>query len=155
VTRRPTCSRPTFAPLFSLWLARRLVVSLVVSLAAGLVASAPARGADDPVDAATKLYEKRRYEQAARLLEDALARLDAGRRGQAQLVLGMTYLRNADLHEALARTAATTELDYLDKLLKTRTEGRSRSKRQGLRRRLALLRALRRHVGRHDRHEPQ
>jgi len=78
------------------------------------------------VDAATKLYEKRRYEQAARVLEDALAHLDAGRRAQAQLVLGMTYLRNADLHDALARTAAAAEVDYLDKLLKTGAEGRSR-----------------------------
>src|SRR5439155_14533866 len=96
-------------------------------LAAALGASAPARGADDdPVGAAMKLYEKRRYEQAARVLEDALARLDAERRAQAQLVLGMIYLRNADLHEALARTAAAVELDYLDKLLKTGTEGRSR-----------------------------
>jgi len=60
------------------------------------------------------------------MLEDALARLDAERRAQAQLVLGMTYLRNADLHEALARAAAAAELDYLDKLLKTRGEGRSR-----------------------------
>src|SRR5260370_35230984 len=73
-----------------------------------------------------KLYEKRRYEQAARMLEDALARLEAEHRAQAQLVLGMIYLRNADLHEALARTAATAELDYLDKLLKTSTEDRSR-----------------------------
>src|SRR5207245_5813427 len=71
-----------------------------------------------------KLYEKRRYEQAARMLEDA--RLEAERRPQAQLVLGMIYLRNADLHEALGRTAATAELDYLDKLLKTRIEDRSR-----------------------------
>src|SRR5260370_16927011 len=73
-----------------------------------------------------KLYEKRRYEQAARMLEDAFARLEAEHRAQAQLVLGMIYLRNADLHEALARTAATAELDYLDKLLKTSTEDRSR-----------------------------
>jgi len=122
VTRRPIRRRP----MFSLWFARRLAASLAVSLAAGLVASAPARGADDSVDAAMKLYEKRRYEQAARVLEDALARLDAGRRAQAQLVLGMTYLRNADLHEALARTAAAAEVDYLDKLLKTGAEGRSR-----------------------------
>jgi tetratricopeptide (TPR) repeat protein len=86
----------------------------------------PAYGADDPVNAAMKLYEKRRYEQAARLLEGALASLDAERRAQAQLVLGTVYLRNADLHEALARTAAAAELDYLDKLLKTSTEGRSR-----------------------------
>src|SRR5260370_39424724 len=73
-----------------------------------------------------KLYEKRRYEQAARMLEDALARLEAEHRAQAQLVLGMIYLRNADLHEVLARTAAAAELDYLDKLLKTSTEGHSR-----------------------------
>jgi len=114
VTRRAPCHRPSFAPLFA------------VALAVALVASAPTYGADDPVDGAMKLYEKRRYEQAARLLEDALARPDAERRPQAQLVLGMIYLRNADLHEALGRTAATAELDYLDKLLKTRIEDRSR-----------------------------
>ena len=114
MTHRVTRHRPLFAPLFAVW------------LAVGLVVSAPACGADDPVDAAMKLYETRRYEQAARVLEDALARLDAGRRAQAQLVLGMTYLRNADLHDALARTAAAAEVDYLDKLLKTGTEGRSR-----------------------------
>src|SRR5260370_7080905 len=79
-----------------------------------------------------KLYEKRRYEQAARMLEDALARLEAEHRAQAQLVLGMIYLRNADLHEALPRTAATAELDYLDKLLKTSTEDRSRYARLSL-----------------------
>ena len=92
----------------------------VASLALGLGASAPAWGAD-PVNAAMKLYEKRRYEQAARLLEGVK---DIAPQGQ--LVLGMIYLRNADLHEALARTAAAAELDYLDKLLKTRSEGRSR-----------------------------
>src|SRR5882672_2588657 len=118
VTRRAPCHRPSFAPLFA--------PLFVVAVAVALSASAPACGADDPVDGAMKLYEKRRYEQAARMLEDALARPDAGRRAQAQLVLGMIYLRNADLHEALARTAAAAELDYLDKLLKTSTEGRSR-----------------------------
>jgi hypothetical protein len=68
-----------------------------------------------------KLYEKRRYEQAARLLESAK---DAG--AQAQLVLGMVYLRNASLHEAFARAAAAAQLDYLDKLVKVSGEGRSR-----------------------------
>jgi tetratricopeptide (TPR) repeat protein len=92
-----------------------------VGLALGLGASAPAWGGDDPVNAAMKLYEKRRYEQAARMLEGVK---DIAPQGQ--LVLGMIYLRNADLHEALARTAAAAELDYLDKLLKTRSEGRSR-----------------------------
>jgi tetratricopeptide (TPR) repeat protein len=107
-------------------LARLFAPLLAVSLAAAFSVSAPASGADDPVAAAMKLYEKRRYEQAARMLEDALARPDAERRAQAQLVLGMIYLRNADLHEALARTAAAAELDYLDKLLKTGSEDRSR-----------------------------
>ena len=118
MTRRVTRNSLSFATLLTRW--------FVLAFAAALGVSAPASGADDPVDAAMKLYEKRRYEQAARMLEDALARPDAGRRAQAQLVLGMIYLRNADLHEALARTAATAELDYLDKLLKTRPEDRSR-----------------------------
>ena len=107
-------------------MARRLACSLVTALVLGLGVSAPACGANDPLDAAMKLHEKRRYEQASRLLEDALERLDAGRRAQAQLVLGTIYLRNADLHEALARTAAAAGLDYLDKLLKASAEGRSR-----------------------------
>jgi tetratricopeptide (TPR) repeat protein len=85
---------------------------------------ASALAADDPVNAAMKLYEKRRYEQAGRLLEDA--RFDGERGAQAQLVLGMIYLRNADLHEAFARTAAAAQLDYLDKLTKAGGEGRSR-----------------------------
>ena len=103
---------------------RPLFSSIALTVVLGVCT--PAYGADDPVNAAMKLYEKRRYEQAARMLEDALARLEAERRPQAQLVLGMIYLRNADLHEALGRTAAAVELDYLDKLLKTRTEDRSR-----------------------------
>jgi tetratricopeptide (TPR) repeat protein len=114
VTRRVIRNRLSFAPWFALWVAVALSVS------------APVRGADDSLGAAMKLYEKRRYEQAARMLEDALARLDTERRAQAQLVLGTIYLRNADLHEALARTAAAAELDYLDKLLKAGSEDRSR-----------------------------
>jgi hypothetical protein len=103
----------------------RRLAWVVLLLAAGL-ASVPAYGADESVNAAMKLYEKRRYEQAARMLESAAARLDAESRAQAQLVLGMTYLRNADLHETFARTAAAAELDYLDKLLKAGADGRSR-----------------------------
>jgi tetratricopeptide (TPR) repeat protein len=103
---------------------RPLFSSIALTVALGICS--PAYSADDPVNAAMKLYEKRRYEQAARLLEGALAGLDAERRPRAQLVLGTIYLRNADLHEALARTAAAAELDYLDKLLKTSAEGSSR-----------------------------
>jgi tetratricopeptide (TPR) repeat protein len=97
----------------------RTLVSFVL-----LATALGARAADDPVGAAMKLYEKRRYEQAARLVEEA--RLDGERGAQAQLVLGMIYLRNADLHEAFARTAAAAQLDYLDKLARAGGEGRSR-----------------------------
>jgi len=97
------------------------VASLITSISA-----APTVAADDPLGPAMKLFEKRRYEQAASALEGSLARLDAEQKARAQLVLGTIYLRNADLHEALARAAATAELDYLDKLLKTGAEGRSR-----------------------------
>src|SRR5437879_2653124 len=97
-------------PLFSL-----ILLTVVLGVCT------PAWGADDPVNAATKLYEKRRYEQAARMLEGVK---DIAPQGQ--LVLGMIYLRNADLHEVLARTAAAAELDYLDKLLNNSSEGRSR-----------------------------
>src|SRR5437879_13595812 len=99
----------------------RRLAWFVIALALGLGASAAAWGADDPVPAAMKLYEKRRYEQAARMLEGVK---DIAPQGQ--LVLGMIYLRNADLHEVLAGTAAAAELDYLDKLLKASAEGHSR-----------------------------
>ncbi len=123
-----------------------LAASIALLLALGLAAAA--RAADDPVSAAMKLLEKHRYEQAARSLEDALARLDAEHRAQAQLVLGTIYLRNADLHEALARTAAAAELDYLDKLLKAGAEGRSRYARLYLAEAL-LARGNAREAGKH------
>ncbi len=101
-----------------------------VALLAALLANAAARAADDPLTAATKLFDKRRYEQAARLLEAALPRIEAAERAQAQLVLGAVYLRNADLHAAFARTAAVAELEYLERLTKVSAgvgaEGRSR-----------------------------
>jgi hypothetical protein len=92
---------------------------LTIVLAGCLVASAAA--GDDSVNAALKLYEKHRYEQAARVLEGAV-----GAGAQAQLVLGMIYLRQARLHEAFARTATAVQLDYLDKLTKAGGEARSR-----------------------------
>jgi len=102
-----------------------VVALFAIGLATGLATEA-AYGADESLGAAMKLYEKRRYEQAARVLEGAVGRLDGDTRAQAQLVLGMIYLRDADLHETLARTAAAAELDYLDKLLKAGAGDRSR-----------------------------
>jgi len=105
-------------------IAQRVGLSAAVVLIAAM--GAPAFGADDPLAVAMKLYDKRRYEQAARALEQGLPRVDSARLAQAHLVLGTIYLRDAGLHEALARVAAATEFDYLDKLVKSGTEGRSR-----------------------------
>jgi tetratricopeptide (TPR) repeat protein len=84
-----------------------------------------AQAADDPLAGAMKQFDRHRYEQAARALEEALPKLDGARRAQAQLVLGTTYLRNAELHAAIARSAAAVQLDYLDRLARTGVEGRS------------------------------
>jgi tetratricopeptide (TPR) repeat protein len=99
-----------------------LAATIFPAVCSGFVSTAWA--ADDPVSAAMKLYEKRRYEQAARLVEEA--RFDGERGAQAHLMLGMIYLRNADLHEAFARTSAAAQVDYLDRLTKTAGEARSR-----------------------------
>jgi tetratricopeptide (TPR) repeat protein len=121
---------------------------LVLASFVAVAVAAPAVAADDPLGPAMKLFEKRRYEQAARALEGSLARFDADQKARAQLVLGTIYLRNADLHEALARAAAAAELDYLDKLLKTGAEGRSRYARLYLAEAL-LARGNARDAGRH------
>ncbi len=97
-----------------------LKTGFLLSILTGIFVASASAG-DDSVNAALKLYEKRRYEQAARVLEGAA---DAG--AQAHLVLGMIYLRKADLHEAFARTAGAVGLDYLDKLTKADGEARSR-----------------------------
>jgi hypothetical protein len=82
--------------------------------------------AADPLAAATGQFTRHRYEQAARTLEAALPALEGERRARAELVLGTIYLRNADLHEALARVAALAGLEHLGQLTRTGVEGRSR-----------------------------
>jgi hypothetical protein len=106
-------------------LTRQLALPLL-AFAIVFTAAPMARAADDALAVAMKTFDKRRYEQAARTLEPALAQLDAARRAQAQLVLGTIYLRSADLHAAFARTGAAPAFDYLDRLSKTGAEGRSR-----------------------------
>lgn len=104
----------------------RHVALLLLVLTAVLAATPTARAADDALATAMKSFDKRRYEQTARTLEPGLAKLDVARRAQAQLVLGMTYLRSAELHAAFARAGTAPVFDYLDRLSKTGAEGRSR-----------------------------
>jgi tetratricopeptide (TPR) repeat protein len=101
---------------------RRIIVPLLLAV----VLAMPAAGADDPVQRAMKGYEKHHYEEAARELQATLPSLAPGKRLQAELVLGMICLRNAELHDELARTSAAISADYLKRLSAER--GRSRSR---------------------------
>jgi len=95
------------------------VVSMMV------LSIAPVHAADDAVARAMKLYEKHHYEEAAALIRSELSALSQAKRGEAQLTLGMIYLKNAELHRELSHTASIVSLDYLKKLSDAR--GRDRS----------------------------
>jgi tetratricopeptide (TPR) repeat protein len=81
--------------------------------------------ADDPVQKAMKAYEKHRYEDAARDLRAALPSLEQSKQSPARLALGMSYLRNAELHRALAQMSAAVNADYLKRLSSDHGAGRS------------------------------
>lgn len=101
---------------------RRLRVAAALLFLAGASA---AFGADDPVARGTKLFEKRRYGEAAGVLRPYLSSAGPGAPGQAALVLGAAYLKNAALHRALYRTSLAVHLDYLKKLSGERGRGGS------------------------------
>jgi tetratricopeptide (TPR) repeat protein len=81
--------------------------------------------ADDPVVRGTKLFEKRRYGEAAGVLRPYLSSAGSGVPGQPALILGAAYLKNAALHRALYRTSLAVHLDYLEKLSGERGRGGS------------------------------
>lgn len=101
---------------------RRFRVAAALLFLAGASA---AFGADDPVARGTKLFEKRRYGEAAGVLRPYLSSAGPGAPGQAALVLGAAYLKNAALHRALYRTSLAVHLDYLKKLSGERGRGGS------------------------------
>jgi len=81
--------------------------------------------ADDPVARGTKLFERRHYGEAAVVLQPYLSSAGSGAPGQAALILGAAYLKNAALHRALYRTSVAVHLDYLKKLSGERGRGGS------------------------------
>jgi tetratricopeptide (TPR) repeat protein len=85
-------------------------------------AATSAFAVDDSLSKAMKLYEKRHYSEAAAVLQNDPA---AGK-GAAHLMLGMIYLKNAELHRALYQESLALHLDYLQKLAATRGRARSR-----------------------------
>ena len=91
-----------------------------------LIAAAQAFAADDGVTRAMKLYEKRHYAEAAKILRADSASTEEGKKGSANLALGMIYLKNAVLHRELYQAAVVTSQDYLKRLSVAQGEDRSR-----------------------------
>ena len=82
--------------------------------------------ADDVVTRAMKLYEKRHYDEAASMLRAANASVESGKKGAANLALGMIYFKNAVLHRELYQSAVVASQDYLKKLSAAQGKDRSR-----------------------------
>lgn len=98
---------------------------VVIVLAPAFMVSA-AFGADDAVTRATKLFEKRHYGEAVSLLRAESGSIDRSNQGAANLVLGMAYFKNAQLHRELQQAAAAASQDYLKKLAAAQGKSRSR-----------------------------
>ena len=91
-----------------------------------LIAAAHAFAADDVVIRAMKLYEKRHYHEAARMLRAESASIEPSKKGSANLALGMICFKNAVLHRELYQAAVAVSQDYLKKLSAAQDKDRSR-----------------------------
>jgi len=91
-----------------------------------LITTAQVSAADDVVTRAMKLYEKRHYVEAANALREDSASLDQGKKGAANLGLGMIYFKNAMLHRKLYHAAVGASQDHLKKLSTAQGKDRSR-----------------------------
>ena len=91
-----------------------------------LMAAVQAFAASDGVTRAMKLYERRHYHEAARMLRAESASIEPGKKGSANLVLGMIYFKNAVLHRDLYQAAVAASQDYLKKLSAAQGKDRSR-----------------------------
>jgi hypothetical protein len=91
-----------------------------------LITAMQAFGADDAVTRAMKLYEKRHYDEAARMLRADFASIEQGKKGSANLALGMIYFKNAVLHRELYQAAIVVSQDYLKRLSAAKGLDRSR-----------------------------
>jgi len=87
-----------------------------------LMAAVQAFAASDGVTRAMKLYERRHYHEAARMLRAESASIEPGKKGSASLVLGMIYFKNAVLHRDLYQAAVAASQDYLKKLSAARAK---------------------------------
>lgn len=76
----------------------------------------PARAAEDPASLGSRLLEKRHYAEAIAALRPVALSARPGTGGRSLLALGVAYVRYAELHRALHRTAVAVRLDYLKRL---------------------------------------
>ena len=104
-----------------IFVTRLLFSELLLLMLAGVAVAG-----EDVTTRALQLYEKHRYEDAARLLRPALATMDGNQQAGASLALGMNYLGSAMLYRDLHKTALVIELDYLAQLKKQKTKTPSR-----------------------------
>ena len=91
-----------------------------------LTTVALASAAEDVVTRAMKLYEKRHYGEAASMLRADSFSVGQGKKGAADLALGMIYFRNALLHRELYQTSVSASKDYLKRLSAVQGKDRSR-----------------------------
>jgi hypothetical protein len=101
-------------------------ILLLGIFAAGQSIAGPAMEGGDITARALMLYEKHRYDEAARLLRPELATMESGRQAAASLALGMIYLNSAKLYRELQQTALLIELDYLGQLSRQKSGASSR-----------------------------
>jgi tetratricopeptide (TPR) repeat protein len=91
-----------------------------------LIAAAQVFASDDVVTGAMKLYERRHYNEAARMLRADNASFDQGKKGSVNLALGMIYFKDAVLHRDLYQAAVVASQDYLKRLSAAQGPDRSR-----------------------------
>jgi tetratricopeptide (TPR) repeat protein len=102
-----------------------MIVTVWCLIVVSSLFGANAVAADDPVQKAMKAYEKHRYEDAGRDLRAALPSLEQSKQSPARIALGMSYLRTAELHQALAQLSAVVNADYLKRLSSDKGPSRS------------------------------
>jgi tetratricopeptide (TPR) repeat protein len=91
-----------------------------------LIVAAHASAADDVVTRAMKLYEKRHYDEAASMLRTDSTSIEQGKKGTANLGLGMIYFKNAVLHRELYQASVAASQDHLKNLSAAQGKDRSR-----------------------------
>jgi len=91
-----------------------------------VILAAPAPVADEQLKKSMKLFEKHHYDEAATVLRPSLLSLGPDKQDVSSLTMGTSYLRNAELHRELYRTALVVTSEYYRKLAAEAGKGRSR-----------------------------